>query len=110
MQQKNFVLFIILCVAILAGWMWFQSQMWPPKKKDEQPPKEKSPPTRSVDPMREAVARLIAGVPATELGVVNALRLRAEVERIAKLAGPATPNQFLLSVPPALAGLMNQPP
>jgi hypothetical protein len=22
MQQKNFVLFIILCVAILGGWMW----------------------------------------------------------------------------------------
>lgn len=32
MQQKNFVLFMVLALAILMGWMWVQNQIWPPAK------------------------------------------------------------------------------
>lgn len=37
MQQKNFVLFIIMSVVILVGWTWLQNQLWPvkPKKPDD---------------------------------------------------------------------------
>jgi YidC/Oxa1 family membrane protein insertase len=31
MQQKNFVVFIIICVAIMVGWIWLQNQLWPPQ-------------------------------------------------------------------------------
>jgi YidC/Oxa1 family membrane protein insertase len=36
MQQKsNFVLFIVICLAILIGWTWMQNQLWPPRPKDK---------------------------------------------------------------------------
>ncbi|MCI0643122.1 MAG: YidC/Oxa1 family insertase periplasmic-domain containing protein [Gemmataceae bacterium] len=36
-QQRNFVLFMVLSLVILVGWMWLQTQLWPPdpKKKDD---------------------------------------------------------------------------
>lgn len=37
-QQLNFILFLVLTFIILVGWMWLQSQLWPPqpKKKTEE--------------------------------------------------------------------------
>jgi YidC/Oxa1 family membrane protein insertase len=29
-MQKNFLLFIVLCILILVGWSWLQNQIWPP--------------------------------------------------------------------------------
>jgi YidC/Oxa1 family membrane protein insertase len=36
MQQKNLMVFTILSIAILSGWLWIQHQIWPPPPRDSQ--------------------------------------------------------------------------
>jgi YidC/Oxa1 family membrane protein insertase len=31
MQNRNIVLFMVLCMLILSGWFWMQNKIWPPK-------------------------------------------------------------------------------
>ncbi len=33
MQQRNFVLFMVLSFLILFGWVWVQNKIWPPQPK-----------------------------------------------------------------------------
>ena len=36
MQQRNFVLFMVLSFLILVGWVWMQNKLWPPPKRNQQ--------------------------------------------------------------------------
>ncbi len=33
-MQKNFAVFIVVCIAIIMGWLWVQQQIWPPRPRD----------------------------------------------------------------------------
>lgn len=83
MQQRNFILFIIISLFIFVGWFWVQQQLWPPptkkkqdavaKKEDKQKPKEQEEKPRKLatweqlkDPQRELALRFWP-TPATAL-------------------------------------------
>src|SRR5262245_842965 len=35
-MQKNFALFIVVCILIFMGWFWVQQQLWPQRRPDQQ--------------------------------------------------------------------------
>src|SRR6266404_8718944 len=62
MQQKNLVVFIVLCIVILVGWSWLQNQLWPPPKKADESAAKKDERKEPVKPPLTA-AHLRANLP-----------------------------------------------
>jgi YidC/Oxa1 family membrane protein insertase len=60
MQQKNLLIFIVLCLFILIGWGTLQNALWPPaqkKKAEETAAKKKGPEEKPAPPLKVADLR-----------------------------------------------------
>src|SRR5262249_45712354 len=50
-SKSNFLLFILICLAILVGWIWLQNLIWPPANKDKD--KDKLAEKKDDDPKKD---------------------------------------------------------
>jgi YidC/Oxa1 family membrane protein insertase len=95
MQQKNFIVFLVLSLAILVGWSWLQMHLWPPKppeKKDtdqvEEQAKKPAPLPRNVGAAL-AVADRLSGAPGITDAVWLAALARGVTDVFPRLETPA---------------------
>jgi YidC/Oxa1 family membrane protein insertase len=103
MQQKNLLVFIVLCILILVGWGMLQNALWPPpqkKKVDETAAKKERPEEKPLPPltaadMRRLAAALGAGGVANGLNPQNPALIAAQLgagqevaERVAQVVTP----------------------
>ncbi len=80
MQQRNFILFIILSAATWVGWMYLQSQLWPPKTKQDGENQEANKPAPPVWPksrqaQKEILPQMVLSAAPDGAGLLTAARL-----------------------------------
>jgi YidC/Oxa1 family membrane protein insertase len=122
MQQKNLLVFIVLCIAILVGWGMLQERIWPRKQKDDKiAHKDKdgqrvAPPV-SVEDLRPQAPRLLAAAVFHGRDPINPLLLAGQLaadKTVARVAEErkAAARQFARDLPraaPQLAALLANP-
>ncbi|MCI0455389.1 MAG: membrane protein insertase YidC, partial [Gemmataceae bacterium] len=110
MQQKNFVVFLVLCIVILTGWTVLSNLIWPPP---ETKPDAKAGPV--APDVRRAVSLQGVAPGGLESGLTYALRLVGGVAAIEQDAGRLRPDPGRLRPDPwryslpQLAALVGSP-
>lgn len=85
MQRRNFMLFMVLALFILVGWMWLQMKIWPHKPR----PKEEPTVQPKKQPPKELLAVRLAATHAPDLtGLVNRALLAMEMATAEKRVVP----------------------
>ncbi len=90
MQQKNLVVFLVLCVTILVGWGWLQQQLWPPPPKKDQSKEKKAPqdegkppaPKLTVADLQHKLPQFAAGAVGEAAGPLGILTATAAAGRV----------------------------
>src|SRR5947209_14078730 len=84
MQQRNFILFLVLSVGILISWVYLQNLIWPRKTKDEEKQEAKDQGPKKAKPLSPAAQQelflsLTGASAPMHVGALDALRVAQRV-------------------------------